>query len=318
MLLGKDLCGRHQSRLDAVFRRQIRSRGSHSGLAAAHVALEHPVHHPAGAKVAADIRKRPLLRAREREGQRRAEGRKVQICKGLPALLRPAAPHQPEAQGEDEELFKDQTVSCLLERFKAGGLVDVCIGEGRVTQAVLPAQGKRQQLRQAVAAQGKRLRDRAGDKVVVEARGETVNGHDAPGENAGLLHVLKDGVCHAVAGVVPGERAVEIILLAVLQVVRGIFLVEEGEPQPRTLVGDRNFGEIQALADMVGLRVRGDHGAEAGRLVHLKLADRHKARPVFIGPGKIGNQIIDRLDAERRKLLGSGLADALEIPHGRI
>ena len=71
MLLGQDFRGRHDRRLSAGVVCACCGQCGHDRLAAADIALEQAHHALAGGKVAADLRQRPALRARQREGQMR-------------------------------------------------------------------------------------------------------------------------------------------------------------------------------------------------------------------------------------------------------
>ena len=149
----------------------------------------------------------------------------------------------------------------------------------------------------------------------MEPRRQGIDGHDPPGQDPGLLHGLEDGVRHLVAQVVPDEGPVEVILPAVFQVVRHVGLVEEGQVQPGRLVGHGELGQVQALADVVGPGRGGDEGPEAGGLVGLELRDGQDAAPVLVGPGEVGDQVVERADPERGKGPRPRLPHALQIPH---
>ena len=76
------------------------------------------------------------------------------------------------------------------------------------------------------------------------------------------------------------------------------------------MIGHLDPGQIQALADVVGPGGIHDHGPEAGGDALFQLVDGHKPGPVLIGPGKMTDQILQRMDIQRRKLLGLCRADA--------
>ena len=315
VLLGQDLRGGHEGRLLPVPGGDPGRGGGHSGLAAAHVALDQPIHHPAALQIGGDLPDDPLLGPGQGEGQGRLEFRKRRHRESGPGLLVPPGAEQGEAHGEDEELLEDQPVPGRLQGLEGGGRVDFPVGRGRVAEAVLGPQLRGQQLRQLPQAGVQGLLDRAGDQIVVEPRGQGVDGHDPPGQDPGLLHGLEDGVVHGVAQIVPRQGPVEVVLPAVFQVVRHVALVEEGQVQPGCLVGHRELGQIQALADVMGPGGGGHEGPEAGWLVGLKLRDGDDPASVLVGPGEVGDQVVERADPEGGKGLRPGLPHALQIPH---
>src|SRR5699024_3410471 len=67
---------------------------------------------------------------------------------------------------------------------------------------------------------------------------------------------------------------------------------------------------------MGGFGPSDDHGPEAGRLIGLQVADSDQLRPVLIGPGEVGQKIVERLDAEGAELLGPGRTYAGQGRHG--
>ena len=316
MLLRQDLRGGHHGGLDPVFRGQPGSRRGHHGLAAAHVALDQPVHHAAAPQVSHDLGHGPFLGVGQLVGQSLQEGRQIQLLPGLPAFLGPAAAQQGKTHGEDKEFLKHQPVPGPVQGLEGFRHVDIAVGCDRVAEPVPGPEFSGQQLRQLLQAGLQGLLHRTAHQAVAHPRCQRVDGHDAAGQDPGLLHRLKDRIGDLVAHVVPVQRAVEIVFPAVFQVLRHIGLVEEGQIQPGRIVGHGELGEIQALADVVGPGIRGHKGPEAGRLVHLQLRDGHDPAPVLIGSGEIGNQIIQGRDPHGRKELGAGLAHSLEIPDG--
>ena len=78
------------------------------------------------------------------------------------------------------------------------------------------------------------------------------------------------------------------------------------------MIGDLHLGQVQALADMAGPWGVHDHSPEAGGGIHLQLGDGHQPGPVLIAPGKVADQVGQRVDIQSFKLLCLGRADALE------
>ena len=316
VLLRQNFRGGHHGALQAVFRGEIDRRRGHHGLAAAHVALDEPGHGHGLCEIRAHVVDGPLLGAGQLEGQGGTEGVQVQRPHGLPAVLGGAGPEHGKADGEDEELLKHQPVSGDVQGREVRRVVDGVVGGLGVAQAVLRPQRRGQHLRQGPAAGVQGLEHRLGDQLVGHAGGQAVDRHDPPCGDAGVLRLLHHGVGHLVAQVVAGEGAVEDIGLAVDQIVLHITLVEEHQIQGRGLVGHPHLHQIQALADARQPGMGDDHGLETGRGVRLQLRDGDHAAAVLVGPGEIGDEVVQGVDAEVVELLRPGLADALEIAHG--
>ena len=128
VLRGKDLGGRHQGHLVAVFDGHQRGFKRDDGLAGAHVALQQPAHGPRLAHVADDLAKDPLLRGRGLEGQNLLQRFPHVLVGGEGRALALAQPPAFQLQTEFQvpELFKDQPAM----RGRHGGLQvgERCIG----------------------------------------------------------------------------------------------------------------------------------------------------------------------------------------------
>ncbi len=288
----------------------VHRRRGHHGLAAAHIPLDQAVHGGPGRKVPEDVLHRPALGPGEGEGQGGIEGLHIQIEIGLGPLLRPGRPHQREARREYEKLLKDQPFLGLFRLLHGARLVDDPVGLLRREDFIFLPDLPGQNLRRRIAHR-KRLPDQLQQHLVGQPRRQRIDGQHLPGGHPGGLHRLKDGVCHIVADKIPGDRAVENILPAVLQQVRDIAVVEEGQAEPAGGVRHLDLGNVQSLADVGETGGVHDHGPEAGGHVRLQLFNGDQLRPVLVAPGEVADQIPQRAYAEIFQLLGPGGADAL-------
>ena len=203
--------------------------------------------------------------------------------------------------GKDEKLLKDQPLPCPLQRFPVGRHVDGGIGFGDAAEGILLPDILRQQLRQELCGMLQRLLHTGAQLPVGDASRERVDGQQPVRDGAGAVRRFVGGICHLHA-VLRLERAVEIIALAVVQLLLDVRLVKKRDRQPARLVRDCQPRQIAALADAAQDRLRDDHGPEAGRDAGLKPGDLDGVRPVLILAREIGQKVIARDDAELREL----------------
>ena len=78
-------------------------------------------------------------------------------------------------------------------------------------------------------------------RSIGKSGGQGVNGQDAAGGDRGRIQRLEDRGGHIIADEIAGYGAVENVLLAVLELLGGEFLVEEGQRQPAGVVGHGDF-----------------------------------------------------------------------------
>ena len=128
MLLSQDLCGCHQRRLAVIVGSAVSRCRSHHGFAAAHVALNQPVHRSAFLEIPDNFIHSPLLGTGEGKGQTGIEGLHVQVLIGGDFYLLPGSPHQGKTCGKNEEFFKNQPFFCHFRLGHAAGLMDGKIG----------------------------------------------------------------------------------------------------------------------------------------------------------------------------------------------
>ena len=151
-------------------------------------------------------------------------------------------------------------------------MVDGLIGIGGVTQTEPLPHLERQHLRQTVPADMEGRSDGFDQNFVGDAGGETVQGQNTPGQNAGRFHRLKNRVGHLDAAGVALQFAIKNIALTVQQMVGNVPLIKERDGQPGRLVGQGDFGQIETLADVGCAGVGDDNGLEAGGLIHFQSA----------------------------------------------
>lgn len=108
VLGSQQLRGGHQCRLIAIFHRLDHGAQGHHGLAGAHIPLQEPVHGPAGAEVPGDLRKGPLLGARQSEGQRIKKRLGNGLGAGVAAAGTSMLPHKFQPHGKQKKLLKHQ------------------------------------------------------------------------------------------------------------------------------------------------------------------------------------------------------------------
>jgi hypothetical protein len=148
VLLGQDLCGRHEGGLVAVVEGDEHAQHGHHGLAAAHVALQQAVHLNAQAEVAAYLFDDPFLRIGELEGNFFL----VIAVEELSDLLEDVAFRRgvaavfelEEAQLEQKELFEFEALAGGLEFFLVFRKMDGADGRGARREAKLFEQVVRQ------------------------------------------------------------------------------------------------------------------------------------------------------------------------------
>ena len=146
MLAGQQLGRGHDDGLLLVFRREKSAGRGDEGLAAADVALQQPVHPPAGAQVGVGLRDGAALRARRGKGQGRKELLRVARGEGLPRLPLLARAQKLQRAAEGEQLLKDQPPPRLPDVLRRLGIVDALIGPFRRREPVFLDELGRQRL----------------------------------------------------------------------------------------------------------------------------------------------------------------------------
>ena len=248
MLLGQNFRGCHEGGLPAV-PDGAEARGScDHRLAAADVALHEPVHHMAGGQILQDLVDRALLRAGQTEGQRGIKALHAVRRIRLGRQLRPGRAQDSQARGEDEKLLKDQPLACPLQRGPIGRLVDRRIGLGHAAKIIFPPHLLRQDLRQQLRRERERLLHALGHQAVGKSRRQRIDRQQTVRHGAGPVRRVVRGVrhLHPVLGL---QGAVEVIALAVVQLVFDVGLVEVAERQLAGLVGDSQLRDVPPAAD---------------------------------------------------------------------
>ena len=292
----------HQGTLDPVFRGAVNRSRRHHGLAAAHVSLDQAVHRCSLPEILQDPVNGPPLGPGEGKGQGGIKGLHIPGLIGRDLFQLPGRPHQAETGGKDEKLLKYQPPLGLLRLLGILGGVDGPVGRIRRKNVIFLPDLRGENFPGGIA-DGQGLGNQLCHGGVGEPGGKGVDGHDPPGGHRLGIRTFKQRIRHAVAGKVPGEGAVEDILPAILQVLRGKPGVEEGQGKPAGVVRHLDPGQIQSLAD-VG-RPWGAHDCrpEAGRLVHIQLRHAGHFRPVLIAPGKMADEVSQGEDIQRLQQL---------------
>ena len=97
-----------------------------------------------------------------------------------------------------------------------------------------------------------------------------------------------------------------------MQSVCQIGLIEVDQIEFSGLIGYGELGEAQTFADLCCVRTADDHGLETGRYIGLQLVNGGDFGAILVVSGKVGKQIINRLDAQLLQLFGTGCSDALQ------
>ena len=311
MLLRQNFRGRHQGALFSVPGGAVRRGSRHHGLAAAHVALNQPVHRRALSEIRQDLLHRPLLGAGEGKGQRGIERLHIEAFIRRRLFLRPCRPHKGQSRGENKEFFKDQPFFRHLGLCHIRRLVDGVIGPLGRQDAVLLPDLRRQNLRRRVA-DGQSLPHGFQHGRIAQPRRQGINGQHPPGGHALGVRRFKYRIGHVIPDKVSADRAVKYVFPAVLQLFRRKPVIKEGNIQPPGMVGDLHSGNIQPLADVGGFGGIHDHGLKAGGGIHLQLFDGHQFGAVFVSPGEMADQVPEGKDVQVGELLGLGRANAFQ------
>ena len=313
MLPGQDLRRGHQGRLPPALGGEPDAGRRHHGLAAAHVPLTQAVHGATGGHIACGILHGTALGVRQREGQGVIKGIHGDLAAHRAGHVLPAAPQQPEAAGQQEQLLESQTAPGLGQRLRRIGKMDVFVGVVDVAQAVLPPHLIRQYVRQQLPAGVQPLPHRLRQHQLADARRQGVDGHDAPCQVLAALR-LQQRVHHLMTALAL-HLAVEDVDLPPVEAVFPVLLIEEHNVQRSCLVHGTGSDDGAAAGDAVGGGVGGDHGPDADILPLRQVTDGAGQGPILVGAGKVSDEITQGGDAQLLQSLGPCLSDALDIPH---
>ena len=313
MLPGQDLRRGHQGRLPPALGGEPDAGRRHHGLAAAHIPLTQAVHGAAGGHVTYGILHGTALGVRQREGQGVIKGIHGDPPAHRAGHVLPAAPQQPEAAGQQEQLLESQTAPGLGQRLRRVGEVDVFVSIVDVAQVVLPPHLIRQHVRQQLPAGVQPLPHRLRQHQLADACRQGVDGHDAPCQVLATLR-LQQRVHHLVTALAL-HLAVEDVDLAPMEAVFPVLLIEEHHIQRSCLVHGTGADDGAAAGDAVGGGVGGDHGPDADILPLRQVTDGAGQCPILVGAGKVSDEITQGGDAQLLQSLGPCLSDALDIPH---
>ena len=104
--------------------------------------------------------------------------------------------------------------------------MDLPVGLPRAAQVIPRLHLLGQQIRHLVR-QLQCLRDHPVECAVAQPRRQPIDRHDTPGQDTFLFCGLKDGIDHPVAPVIPLQRAVKKVRLAIFQLTVQVWLVKK-------------------------------------------------------------------------------------------
>ena len=308
MLRGEDLGRGHQRGLHAVSDHAVAQRRRDGRFAAAHVALNQPVHRVRALHVAHCVADGPLLRAGQRKWEQRAERGGVILAQGVRVFPRARPAQLQHAELQDEQLLENQPAPRRGKRLGRVWEVDRLERVFEPAQRVLEPQRVRQRVVDGFRQQPQCLAHCAGDDPRGEALGLRVDGHHvlhaAFGHEFGRGHLAaREGARHLAAKGV--DRAL-------LEQVHHVAVVEKGELHVVGAVGDRRFVERHAAADALLDRPAQHGGFHDVHLVQERGADRHRVAPILVGARVQPHKVADRRCAELLKQRRALWADALQ------
>ena len=223
VLGGKDLGGGQQGRLIAAADARPDGGGGHQRFAAAHVALEQPVHGLFARHVGQDLVHGPPLCSGGGEGQGVPEGVRVQPLHGGPGGGAAPVLHPADAELQHQQLFVDEPPPCCESSVLTFRAVDgphrIRLGEQTVFFPHLLRQRVGQQLRV-----GQKLPDAFRDEAAGNALGLGVDGlKRRGGDLLGRAHLR---VHHLAAEHPTRHDALKIIFLPQFQFLCGVGVIE--------------------------------------------------------------------------------------------
>ena len=292
MLLSQHLGGSHEGGLHPGLGGQIGPPGGHHRLAGAHVALDQPVHGPAGTEVSGHFSHHPALGLGGREGEQREKflqraGWHHPACRISPAVL-----EHGQTGGQVEELFEGEPPPGQVQTLRGVGKVDVAEGKFRLGQLVLQADRPGERFRHLGSTGLHRRTDEGAEQVVGDACCQGVDRENTAGDRL-TVGALKDGVDHGAAAALLLHHAPKDVLLSSLDGSLHIGLVKEGDVQGSRVVHRLYLYQLHTFPDAAEPGMLGGHGLDAHLYPQGSGADGPDLPPVLIVPGKVGHQIPD-------------------------
>ena len=330
MLFREELGRRHERDLQAVLQRDEGGQQGHDGLAAAHVALQEPVHRMGATQVVDDGAQRPPLAGGQPEGQH-GEGRTADAVvdphRVRLALPGPGPAPDLEAEPEQEQFFQDQP--------HLGGAAELVQPRERgvrgremrfperlpaIRQAQAGAEARRQgivevgrQLFQRPVHQPPKLLRRQGSDALVH-RDHAGAVQPPPGLStvAPLLPAVEQLVLRVAqpqpAGLAPFGGAVEQDRLPRREHRLQVRLVHPDRPERAGFVAQQHLEQREAAAARMP-QAGADHlPADGGGLASPQFAGAHEAAAVLVTEGEPVKKVVGRAQArpfEFRRPAGS-------------
>ena len=208
MLLCQNFCGRHHRGLLAIHYRQQSCCRCNHGLAAAHIALDQPVHRLAGLQIGNNFLNCPHLSPCQGKWQSIIKVFQVGALIGRRFLGGPLGTHKGQACGEDEKFLENKPLFGLLHFFPRGGGVDGAVCPVGIHNAVGPSHLRRQDLCRGIA-NGHGLGNGLCHGIVGKTCGQGIDGQNATGLHRGRILVLIDGIDHTLSHPILPEHSME-------------------------------------------------------------------------------------------------------------
>ena len=263
-------------------------------------------------EVARDVVDGAALRSGEGKGKSCKKRREVDRFALLSRDERAARAQQFKPQREQKQLFEGKAAARGGKGFVTGGKMNIFVGKAGVAELVDEADVLRKDVRKLVDAGGKALFDGLIEHRLADARGERVDGHDAPRELMRAL-ALEEGIGHLWAAGRALGAAIEYIGFAGVECIFEVRLVEIGQLQRAAFVNGAELDEVKPLADTRELRLARDDGADTGILAGDEVGDLLVRAAVVVGAGKVGKEGAQVGDAEFGERLGARFAHAFDI-----
>ena len=310
MLLDQDFRRRHEGDLVSGFDRlQCRERRD-DGLAAAHIALQQPLHRLAAGEVAADFRDHARLRLGQRERQALVEDARQRAVAAQARRLAPGARAPMHLQ---RELLREQFVEleprprrmrALVERSlrRIGRrFVQVAHGLREAPQSPRLARPRRQRFAEQRGIARQRAVHELAQRVLRESRRRRIHRRQALGQRRARRDDVKGGMHHLQSEVPVAHFAERAHALA-----RGKRLlltgIEVKEAQHQLCVAVLQQADELPPAPILNLGV-GDGSLDLPRLPGRERRQRTQMRMVFVAQRQMQHEVLLAHDADARELV---------------
>jgi len=231
--------------------------------------------------------------------------------------LRASAAQQFQPGRKNKKLFKYKSAPCFSQFFHGRRIVHCFIGIRRTAQFILLPDVLRQDFRQFHQASVQRLAYGTKNNRIAEPRGKTVYRQNPVGCRSRRCFRFKNGVLHFKTAVIAAECSVEAVRLSIDEAAVQVGLIEKCQMEFARFVRNNCLCYVQSLANMGCMRMRHHHCVKAGRCVRLQFGNGAFFCTVFISAGEIGNQVIERTDAQLFQLCRPCRTNSAQFLNGR-